>query len=136
MTRSEATRIRGVIETEAQSLDDHTALTVANLYPEWAADTAYAAGRKVRHSGKLWRVIQPHTSQVGWEPERAPALWEQINETHAGTQADPIPYSGSMALELGKHYSQDGIVYQCTQGTGIPVYNALSELVGIYVVPV
>lgn len=46
---------------------------------------------------------------------------------------DPIPYCGNMALESGKYYSQDGKVYKCTRDTGNPVYNALSELVGLYV---
>ena len=46
---------------------------------------------------------------------------------------DPIPYCGNMALESGKYYSQDGKVYRCTRDTGDPVYNALSELVGLYI---
>lgn len=41
--------------------------------------------------------------------------------------------SGNRALESGKYYSQDGKVYRCTRDTGNPVYNALSELVGLYV---
>ena len=60
-------------------------------------------------------------------------LWEQINETHAGTLDDPIPYDGNMALESGKHYIQDGAIYLCTRDTGFPVYNALADLVGVYV---
>ena len=38
-----------------------------------------------------------------------------------------------MELEEGKYYSQDGVTYLCTRDTGIPVYNALKDLVGIYV---
>lgn len=133
MTRTEALRIRGVIETAAQSLDDNTALTVVNLHQAWKSGIAYAVGYKVRYAGKLWRCIQSHTSQTGWEPENVPALWEQINETHAGTLDDPIPYSGSMALSAGLYYSQEGVTYLCTRDTGSPVYNALSELVGLYV---
>lgn len=133
MKLHEAIRYRGVIEQAAQSLDDNTALTVVNLYPEWAENVAYAVGHKVQHNGLLWRVLQAHTSQIGWEPENAPALFEQINETHTGALDDPIPYSGNMALEQGKYYTQDGKVYLCTRDTGNPVYNPLSELVGLYV---
>ena len=46
---------------------------------------------------------------------------------------DPIPYDGNMALESGKYYSQSGAVYLCTRDTVNPVYNALADLVGIYV---
>lgn len=133
MTRSEAIRYRGVIETAAQSLDDNTALTVVNLYPMWAVGISYAAGFKVRHGGKLWRCVQAHTSLAGWEPENATSLWEQINETHTGTIDDPIPYEGNMALTAGLYYVQNDVVYRCTRDTVNPVYNPLAELVGIYV---
>lgn len=133
MRKSDALRYRGVIEQAAQSLDDATALTAITLHPAWAPGTAYPAGHKVQYTGHLWRCMQAHTSQPGWEPEHAPSLWEQINETHAGTLTDPIPYSGNMALVVGLHYSQDGVVYRCIRDTGAPVYNALTDLVGLYV---
>ena len=61
------------------------------------------------------------------------SLYERIDETHDGTFDDPIPYSGNMALEAGKYYSQDGVIYLCTRDTVNPVYNALADLVGLYV---
>ena len=115
------------------NVDDNTALRMTTFYPEWAANAEYTIGYKVQRSGRLWRCIQAHTSQAGWEPENAASLWTEICESHSGTLEDPIPYSGNMALESGKYYSQDGKVYRCTRDTGNPVYNALSELVGLYV---
>lgn len=115
------------------SVDDNTALRMLDFYPEWAAGTTYTVGYKVRRDGKLWRVFQAHTSQTGWEPENAASLWEQINETHAGTLDDPIPYSGNMALTSGLYYMQDWVIYKCTRNTGNPVYHSLAELVGLYV---
>ena len=58
---------------------------------------------------------------------------EMSTEEYAGTQHDPIPYDGNMALESGKYYIQDDVVYLCNRDTGNPVYNALSELLGLYV---
>ena len=115
------------------TVDDNTALRMVAFYPEWAENAEYTIGYKVQRNGKLWRCIQAHTSQTGWEPENAASLWTEICESHAGTLEDPIPYSGNMALESGKYYMQDGKVYRCTRDTGNPVYNALSELVGLYV---
>lgn len=115
------------------TVDDSMSLRMLAFYPEWASGTAYTVGYKVRRDGKLWRGVQAHTSQVGWEPENAASLWEQINETHSGTVDDPIPYSGSMALTAGLYYIQDWVIYLCTRDTGNPVYHALSELVGLYV---
>ena len=133
MTRAKAKQLRQLIEQLAVTLDDETALTGVELFPIWTIDRAYAVGDKVQRGGKLWRCIQAHTSQAGWEPENAASLWTEICESHAGTLEDPIPYSGNMALESGKYYSQDGKVYRCTRDTGNPVYHALSELVGLYV---
>lgn len=133
MTRADALKYRAAIEQGAQSLDDNTALTVKTLYPEWETDTAYTTGYKAQRGGKLWRCLQAHTAQTGWEPENAASLWEAINETHSGTADDPIPYDGNMALTAGLYYVQDYVVYLCSRDTVNPVYNALSELVGIYV---
>ena len=57
------------------AVDDNTALRMLAFYPEWAAGAAYTVGHKVRRNGKLWRVVQAHTAQVGWEPENAASLW-------------------------------------------------------------
>ena len=133
MTRAKAKQLRQLIEQLAVTLDDETALIGVELFPMWATDTAYAVDDRAQRNGKLWRVLQAHTSQAGWEPENAASLWTEICESHAGTLEDPIPYSGNMALESGKYYSQDNKVYRCIRDTGNPVYNALSELVGLYV---
>ncbi len=133
LTESEVSRMLIAQQINTLTVDDNTALRMVEFYPAWATDTAYPAGYKVQHGGKLWRCRQAHTSQAGWEPENAASLWTEICESHAGTLEDPIPYSGNMALESGKYYMQDGKIYRCTRDTGNPVYNALSELVGLYV---
>ena len=123
--------VRAQINTLA--VDDNIALRMREFYPEWASDTDYTAGYKVQYGGKLWRCVQAHTAQNGWEPENAASLWTEICESHDGTKYDPIPYSGNMALESGKHYIQDYVIYRCTRDTINPVYNALADLVGLYV---
>ena len=114
-------------------VDDNTALRMVGYYPEWTPGVSYAVGFKVQRNGKLWKVVQAHTSQVTWEPENAASLWTQICETHDGTEDDPIPYEGNMALEQGKYYEQGNVVYRCFRDTIDPVYHALSDLVRLYV---
>ncbi len=115
------------------SVDDDTAVRMTAFYPEWAKDTAYTVGYKVQYLGKLYKVIQAHTSQETWTPDITASLYTRIDEVHDGTKYDPIPYEGNMTLYNGKYYSQDGVTYLCNRDTGNPVYNKLSELVGIYV---
>ena len=133
LTESEVSRMLITQQINTLTVDDNTALRMVEFYPEWAENTEYTIGYKVQRNGKLWRCRQAHASQAGWEPENAASLWTEICESHAGTLEDPIPYSGNMALESGKYYMQDGKIYRCTRDTGNPVYNALSELVGLYV---
>lgn len=133
MTESEVSRLLIAQQINTLSVDDNTALRMTEFYPEWAADTEYTIGYKVQRNGRLWRALQAHTSQAEWEPENAASLWTEICESHAGTLEDPIPYSGNMALESGKYYLQEYVIYRCTRDTINPVYNALADLVGIYV---
>ena len=133
LTESEVSRMLIAQQINTLTVDDNTALRMVAFYPEWAENAEYTAGYKAQRNGKLWRCLQAHTSLAGWEPENAASLWTEICESHAGTLDDPIPYSGNMALESGKYYMQDGKIYRCTRDTINPVYNALSELVGLYV---
>ena len=133
LTESEALSLLLKQQVNALEVDDNMACRMKEFYPEWADGQAYTAGYKVQHGGKLWRCLQSHTAQAGWEPENAASLWTEICETHDGTIDDPIPYSGNMALEFGKYYIQDYVIYRCTRDTVNPVYNALADLVGLYV---
>ena len=133
LTMEEVVRLTIAKTINSITIEDETALRMVEFYPEWATDTAYTAGYKVQRGGKLWRCKQAHTAIATWEPENAASLWEVINETHDGTKYDPIPYDGNMELEAGKYYIQGGVTYLCNRSTGQPVYNTLSELVGLYV---
>lgn len=115
------------------SVDDNTALRMVEFYPKWAPNIAYTVGFKVTYNGKLWRVLQAHTAQLGWEPENTASLWEQVVRGYTGEETDPIPYDGNMRLENGKHYIQNNVIYKCTRDTGNPVYHAISDLIGLYV---
>lgn len=78
MTREKVLALRALIERAAVSLSDKEALGGVELFPAWSAGLDYAAGERVRCGGKLYRCVQAHTSQSGWEPDRTPALWTEI----------------------------------------------------------
>lgn len=127
-----------VAQMQAQDLDDAQALTVKAIYPQWqeVIGQTVKQGFKFLYNDILYKVIQPDglIIQEQYIPgEGTESLYAVINETNAGTQEDPIPYNGNMALENGKYYSQDGVIYLCNRDTEIPVYQALKDLVGLYV---
>ena len=133
LTVEEVTALLIRQQINSLAVDDSTALRMREFYPVWEAGQDYPEGFKVQRGGALYKALQTHTGQADWEPENAPSLWTEICESHAGTLTDPIPYSGNMALEAGKYYSQSGAVYLCVRDTVDPVYSALAELVGLYV---
>lgn len=133
LTVEEVTSMLLTQQVNTLEVDDNTALRMREFYPAWAEGVSYAVGFKVRSGDGLWKCRQAHTAQVGWEPNNAPSLWVEVCESHEGTQDDPIPYSGNMSLENGKYYHQNYVLYRCFRDTGNPVYQALSDLVGLYV---
>lgn len=104
ITPQRAAELRPVIEAAAVSLSDSEAAKAVELFPVWAYPVSYAAGDRVGDAGKLYKCVQAHTSQEGWNPAATPALWTVIDVTHAGTMEDPIPASRGMEYEYGKYY--------------------------------
>lgn len=78
LTETEVTRLLITQQINTLEVDDNTALRMTEFYPAWSAGQAYVAGYKVQHGGKLWRCLQAHTSQGGWEPDIAPSLWAKV----------------------------------------------------------
>lgn len=133
LTEAEVAHMLIVAQVNTIPVDDATAIRMKAFYPEWSPATTYAVDFKVQYNGRLFKVIQAHTSQEGWEPVNVASLWTEINEVHSGTLDDAIPYNNNMALEKGKYYIQYDQFYLCVRDTVNPVYNNLADLIGIYV---
>lgn len=118
-------------------LTDEESVKRKSMYPHWEMfiEQSLKAGFKVIYNNTLYKVKQDIAVVLA---NQAPSiytssLYEEINETSSGSLEDPIPYNNNMALETGKYYIQDNVIYKCIRNTEIPVYNALISLVGIYV---
>ena len=114
LTAEEVTALLIKQQINGLEVDDTTALRMVEFYPEWAAVQAYTAGYKVQHGGKLWRCLQAHTSQDGWEPDSAPSLWAKVlipDETVVPEWEQPDstnPYSaGDKVTHNGKTWVSD-----------------------------
>lgn len=122
------------------SATDEQALAASALYPTYEdlvarQYVAENAGYRFQYDGGLWKTLQPgYTFDGTYAPgQGTESVYTRIDESHAGTREDPIPYEGNMELMAEKYYIQSGVVYMCTRGTGQPVFHKLSDLVGIYV---
>lgn len=138
----EARRMKPFYRKGAQTLSDQEALKVKAIYLTWEEcvelgqiDTNGETGYKFTYHNDLYSCVNANpTFQADWIPGIATAsLYTRIDETHAGTYEDPIPYDGNMVLEQDKYYRQDGVIYICTRDSGIALTHALKDLVGHYV---
>lgn len=145
-------RMQELITEERQhfterGLTTKESIEVKELAPRWGVEIkvgdTVTKGMRFTYEDKLWEVLQDHTVLSHYYPSiNTASLYMEVTENYdeegneLGTVENPIPYSGNMALENGKYYTQDGVTYRCTRDTGNPVYNALKDLVGIYVVQI
>lgn len=137
MTRTEALEYRRKIESVAELQTDEAALEAIWMYPNWKDNTHYESGFRFRYNDKLFKTRQTHTSETGHEPGIATAsLYEEVALPGDGPADRPIEYNNNMELVEGLYYTQNGVVYLCNRSTGVPVYNNLADLVGLYVVAV
>ena len=108
LTAEEVTAMLIRQQINSLAVDDNTALRMREFYPDWAAGQGYPVGFKVQRGGALYKVLQAHTSQDGWEPENAPSLfakvlipdetvipeWEQPDSTNAYSKGDKVTHNG------------------------------------------
>ena len=108
LTAEEVTAMLIKQQINSLSVEDNVALRMTEFYPEWAAGQAYATGYKAQYNGTLYKCVQAHTSQNGWEPENAPSLWakvlipdenvipewEQPDSTNPYTTGDKVTHNG------------------------------------------
>lgn len=116
-----ARQLRPYIEKAAVSLTDADALESVELFPAWAAGVAYTVDERIQYGGTLYRVVQAHTSQADWTPDKTPALFVVISldewpEFVQPTGAHDAYKKGDKVTFEGKHYISliDANVYSPT----------------------
>lgn len=110
---------------KATDIPDEQALEIKDLFLTW--EEALAAGKELgantvlNDGGQLYRVVQAVTPQSHQAPSSAGmlAIYRPIDQTHAGTAEDPIPWVYGMDCTTGNYYTHNGTVYLC-KGDMIP----------------
>ena len=106
--------LRGTIEEMAQGLDDSTAESVPELFPEWNPEGCdYEPGDRVRAGGVLYKVLQKHTSQSAWTPEEAHSLFARVLPGQDGTEIDDwVQPDSTNGYKKGNRVIYNGKVYE------------------------
>ena len=94
---------------EKGDIDEVTAKEHADLFEAWVTDKDYAVGKIVtRPNGNLYKCVQAHRSQAGWEPENTPALWTKIGDPSEEYPEWSQPLGAHDAYPLGAKVSHNG----------------------------
>ena len=102
---------------EKGDIDEVTATEHADLFEAWVTDKDYAVGKILtrpngkiltRPNGNLYKCVQAHRSQAGWEPENTPALWNKIGDPAEEYPAWSQPLGAHDAYPLGAKVSHNG----------------------------
>lgn len=94
---------------EKGNIDEVTATEHAELFEAWVTDKDYAVGKILtRPNGNLYKCVQAHRSQAGWEPENTPALWTKIGDPSEEYPAWSQPLGAHDAYPLGAKVSHNG----------------------------
>lgn len=122
-----------------------TSTVPAGVQPWSPNSVSYHVGDLVSYQGNVYKCIQAHTSEPGWDPVSAPALWQLVSggggstptptptatRTPAPTPTPPAtvtptptstppsgvqPWSGnSVSYHVGDLVSYQGHIYKCIQ---------------------
>ena len=59
-------------------LTDEQITELLSVYPSWETGQLYELGFVLKYDGKLYKVVQAHTSQSDWTPDVVPALFTKF----------------------------------------------------------
>lgn len=122
MTKNElfeqTARVKVAHRIASTALDDATALEAMAIFDEWATDTSYEIGNRVRYGEKLYKCNIAHTSQEDWRPDKPSALWSEVSadewaEWKQPTGAHDAYNEGGKCSYQGKHWicTSNGNIY-------------------------
>lgn len=113
-TIEEAEQLRLELNEIISEMTDEEAIERPILFPNWKSEKEYTANERVRYGGRIFKVLQNHTSQDDWTPSRAPSLfaeiltsedgepqeWQQPSSTNPYLTGDKVIYNGQIYKSL------------------------------------
>lgn len=106
-TLEEATQLREELNEIIGELTDEEATERPILFPNWKVGIAYTVNTRVRYGGRIFKVLQAHTSQEDWTPSRAPSLFAEILTSESGE-----PQEWQQPGSTNPYLTGDKVIYQ------------------------
>ena len=100
-------------------IDETTAAEHAAMFEEWRYEKNYAVGDLRVDGEKLYKCIQAHRSQTGWEPHNVPALWVCAGDPAEEYPAWSQPVGAHDAYDQGAKVAHNGKHWESTVGANV-----------------
>lgn len=113
-----AEQFRKALQMFAASLDDERAMEVATIYDPWNAGKTYTVGEFVTYGEngvgdpQLYKVVQAHTSQADWTPDKTASLYKAIGLDDEGYPVWSQPTGAHDAYNTGDIVDYNGTLYK------------------------
>ena len=114
----QARAIREAMDYAGATLSEENALVCVRLYRPWEAGVSYREGEYLTYGEntvgdpQLYKVVQGHTSQTDWTPDKTPALFTAIGLTEGGYPVWSQPTGAHDAYNKGEFVAYNGTLYQ------------------------
>lgn len=113
-----ADQFRKALQMFAASLSDEKALEVASIYDAWAVGKTYEVGEFVTYGKngvgdpQLYKVVQAHTSQADWTPDKTASLFSPVGLNDEGYPVWSKPTGAHDAYNRGDIVDYNGTLYK------------------------
>lgn len=112
INREIARRFRKFIEEMSVNATDEEALDNIIAFPVWEIGKEYVKDDRIRYNDVLYKVLQDHTSQADWSPDKAVSLYvkvsiEEFPEWVQPTGAHDSYMKGDKVSHNEKHWESD-----------------------------
>lgn len=110
-------QLRRVMQFFAASLDDEKAMEVATIYDPWMPGKNYIVGEFLTYGQngvgdpQLYKVVQAHTSQADWTPDKTASLFTAIGLDKEGYPIWSAPTGAHDAYNIDDVVDYNGILY-------------------------
>lgn len=96
-------------QVKAGTLTDDEVAKRAALFPKWQPGLAVKVGELLQWDGTIVEVVQAHTTQADWTPDKVPALF-RIYRT-----PDMVEWRAGIAVKVGEQFTYQGSTYKVLQ---------------------
>lgn len=113
-----AEQLRKALQIFAQTLTDDEAMEIATVYPAYAVGVFYKADTFITYGvngvgdPQLYKVVQEHTSQADWQPDKTPSLYTPIGLNDNGYPVWSKPTGAHDAYNVGDIVDYNGTLYK------------------------